>query len=356
MAFRLLYLVFRQLMAWLGLLARGSRSKNAEILVLRHEVAVLRRQICRPRLSWADRAVFAALTRLLNQAAHLQRIVTPATVLRWHRDLVTRRWTQPRRRRTGGRCTAPELHRLVLRLASENSTWGYRRIHGELAGLGYQLAPSTMWSTLKRAGIDPAPRREGPSWREFLRAQAHGILATDFFCVDTVLLHRLYVLFVVEHATRRVHLLGITANPTGAWVAQQARNLLGDLGDRAAQFNFLIRDRDTKFTSIFDAVFASEAIRILRTPVRAPRANAIAERWIGTVRRELLDRMLILTRRQLETVLAEYVTHFNTHRPHRTLNQAAPLQPLPPPAAPSQLHVQRRDRLGGLIHEYSQAA
>jgi len=254
-AIRLLYLILRQVMAWFGLLARNSRSKNAEILVLRHEVAVLRRQVRRPRLSWADRAVFAALTRLLNQAAHLQRIVTPATVLRWHRDLVTRRWTQPRRRRTGGRCTAPELRRLVLRLASENSTWGYRRIHGELAGLGYQLAPSTVWLILKRAGIDPAPRRNGPTWQEFLRAQAHGILATDFFCVDTVLLHRLYVLFVVEHATRRAHLLGITANPTGAWVAQQARNLLIDLGDRAAQFKFLIRDRDSKFTDVFDAVF-----------------------------------------------------------------------------------------------------
>jgi putative transposase len=213
-----------------------------------------------------------------------------------------------------------------------------------------------VWSILKRAGIDPAPRREGPSWRESLRAQAHGILATDFFCVDTLLLHRLYVLFVVEHVTRRVHLLGITANPTGAWVAQQARNLLMDLGDRAAQFKFLIRDRDSKFTDVFDAVFASDAIRILRTPVRAPRANAIAERWIGTVRRELLDRMLILNRHQLEAVLAEYVAHFNTHRPHRTLNQAAPLQPLPTPASPSQLRVRRRDQLGGLIHEYSQAA
>ena len=176
-----------------------------------------------------------------------------------------------------------------------------------------------MWSILKRAGIDPAPRRNGPSWREFLRAQAHGILATDFFCVDTVLLHRLYVLFIVENATRRVHLLGITANPTGAWVAQQARNLLMDLGDRAAQFRFFIRDRDSKLTDVFDAVCASQAIRILRTPVRAPRANAIAERWIGTLRRELLDRILILNRRHLEHVLAEYTTHFNQHRPHRIL-------------------------------------
>ena len=332
MAVRLLYLIFRQVIAWFGLLARNSRSKNAEIMVLRHEVAVLRRQVHRPRLSWADRAVFAALTRLLSRAGHLHRIITPATIVRWHRDLVTRRWTQPRRRRTGGRCTAPELRRLVLPMASENSTWGYRRIHGELAGPGYQLAPSTVWSILKQAGIDPAPHRKGPSWPEYLRTQAHGILATDFFCIDTVLLQRLYVLFVVEHATRRVHLLGITANPTGAWViTQQARNLLMDLGDRATQFRFFIRDRDSKFTAVFDTVFASETIRILRTPVRAPRANGIAERWIGTVRRELLDRMLILNRRHLETVLTEYVAHFNTHRPHRTLDQAAPLRVLPPP-------------------------
>jgi transposase InsO family protein len=255
-----------------------------------------------------------------------------------------------------GRRTAPELRRLVLRLAAENSSWGYRRIHGELAGLGYQIAASTVWSILKRAGIDPAPRRDGPSWRQFLRVQARGIVATDFFCVDTLLLQRLYVLFVVEHATRRVHLLGVTANPSGAWVAQQARNFLMDLGDRATQFTVLIRDRDSKFTGVFDAVFASEGISGQRTPVRAPRANAIAERWIGTVRRELLDRMLIINRRHLTAVLTQYMAHFNHHRPHRALNQAAPLKSLSPPASPSQLHLRRRDLLGGLIHEYAQAA
>jgi putative transposase len=324
--------------------------------VLRHEVAVLRRQVRRPRLSWADRAVFATLTRLPSQAGPLQRIVTPATIVRWHRDLVTRRWTQPRRRHSGGRDTAVEVRRLVLRLASENSTWRYRRIQGELAGLGYPMAPSTVWSILKRAGVDPAPRRNGPTWRQFLTAPAHGILATDFFCVDTLLGHRLYVLFVVEHATRRVHLLGITANPTAAWITQQARNLLMHLGDRAAAFAFLIRDRDSKFTDTFDAVFASEGIRILRTPVRAPRANAIAERWIGTLRREILDRMLIVNRRHLETVLAEYVAHFNAHRPHRALHQAAPLKPLPQLASPPHLRLRRRNRIGGLIHEYAQVA
>jgi putative transposase len=340
-AVQLLYLIFRQIMAWLGLLARSAQSKNAEILVLRHEVAVLRRQVNRPRLSWADRAVLAALTGLLSRACRLHRIVTPATILRWHRDLVKRRWTQPRDHRTGGRRTPPELRRLVLRLAAENSSWGYRRIHGELAGLGYQIAASTVWSILKRAGIDPAPRREGPSWRQFLRGQARGILATDFFCVDTLLLQRLYVLFVVEHATRRIHLLGVTANPGGGWVAQHARNFLMDLGDRAAEFRFLVRDRDSTFTSVFDAVFASEGIQILRTPVRAPQANAIAERWIGTVRRELLDRILIVNRRHLTAVLTEYVAHYNHHRPHRALLQAAPLRSLPPPASPSQLHLRR---------------
>ena len=245
---------------------------------------------------------------------------------------------------------------MVLRRAVENSSWGYRRIQGELAGLGYQIGASTVWSILKRAGIDPAPRRDGPSWRQFLQIQARGILATDFFCVDTLLLQRLYVLFVVEHATRRVHLLGVTANPSGAWVAQQARNLMMDLGDRAAQFKILIRDRDSKFTSVFDAVFASEGIGILRIPVRAPQANAIAERWIATVRRELLDRLLIVNHRHLMAVLTEYVAHFNHHRPHRALNQAAPLKSLPPPASPSQVHLRRRDRLDGLIHEYTQVA
>jgi putative transposase len=355
-AVQLLYLIFRQIMAWLGLLARSAQSKNAEILVLRHEVAVLRRQVNRPRLSWADRAVLAALTGLLSRACRLHRIVTPATILRWHRDLVKRRWTQPRHHRTGGRRVPPELRRLVLRLAAENSSWGYRRIHGELAGLGYQIAASTVWSILKRAGIDPAPRREGPSWRQFLRGQARGILATDFFCVDTLLLQRLYVLFVVEHATRRIHLLGVTANPGGGWVAQHARNFLMDLGDRAAEFRFLVRDRDSTFTSVFDAVFANEGIQILHTPVRAPQANAIAERWIGTVRRELLDRILIVNRRHLTAVLTEYVAHYNHHRPHRALLQAAPLRSLPPPASPSQLHLRRRDLLDGLIHEYAQVA
>jgi transposase InsO family protein len=346
MTFRLLYLIFCQLLGWLGLLAREQASKNAEILVLRHEVAVLRRQVSRPRSSWPDRVILAALTRLLPKQHRRHRFVTPDTLLRWHRNLVRRRWTYPHGQ-PGRPTMRPELRRLILRMAAENPTWGYRRIHGELVQLGYRVTPSTVWRLLKRAGIDPAPRRAELTWRQFLSAQAQSMLACDLFHVDTVLLRRLYVLFVLEVASRRVHILGVTTNPTGAWVTQQARNLLMDLGDRVGRFRFLIRDRDAKFTDGFDAVFASEGVRILRTPVRAPRANTFAERWVGTVRREVLDRMLVVGQRQLETVLAEYVAHYNEHRPHRALGQASPLGAVPPFASLADMQVVRVDRLAG---------
>jgi transposase InsO family protein len=218
------------------------------------------------------------------------------------------------------------------------------------------VAASTVWLLLKQAGIDPAPRRAGLTWRQFLSAQAQGILACACFHVDTVLLHRLSGLFVLELATRRVHILGVTANPTGGWMAQQARNLLMDLADRTGRFKFLIRDRDTKFTGTFDVVFASEGIRILRTPVRAPRANAVAERWVGTVRRELLDRMLLVSRRHLEQTVSDYVAHYNEHRPHRFLGQAPPLGAVPQSVPAASARIRRLDRLGGLIHEYAQVA
>ena len=277
---------------------RTDIDKEVEILVLRHQLAVLRRQVGKVRTEPADRAVLALLSRLLPRARWPTFFVTPATLLRWHRDAVRRKWTYPSHR--GGRPpVAAEIRTLVLRLATENPCWGHRRIRGELLGLGFKVAPSTVWLILKRAGIDPAPRRTGPTWTQFLSAQAKTMLAGDFFTVDTVFLKRIHVLFFIEIASRRVDLAGLTANPNGTWVIQQARNLLMDLDERADQLRFLIRDRDTKFPASFDDVFTSVGIKIIKTPPRAPRANAIAERWVGTARRECTDRMLIFGERHL---------------------------------------------------------
>jgi putative transposase len=353
-AFRLAYLMLARILSWLALLARSDAAKDVEILVLRHEVAVLRRQTPRPPLTWVDRALLSALSRLLPARLHQLRIVSPRTLLRWHAQLVARRWTYPRR--PGRPPVAHATRALVLQLARENPTWGYRRIQGELTGLGRPVAASTVWKILKAAGLDPAPLRSGPSWKQFLTAQAHAILAIDFAHVDTVFLRRLYALIVIEHATRRVHIAGITAHPTGAWVDQQARNLLMDLGDRAAGFRFLIRDRDSKFTGAFDAVFTASDIEVIKTPVQAPRANAFAERWIGTLRRECLDHILITGTRHLALVLREYVEHYNTHRPHRSLQQHPPAGRTASPNSDSPIRLLRRDRLGGLIHEYLQVA
>jgi putative transposase len=354
---RFAYLAVLRLFGWLDLLARSDRAKDAEILILRHQVAVLQRQVKAPRLSWADRAVLPALARLLPSAQlrQLRLIVSPRTLLRWHADLARRKWAYPRR--TPGRPrTGQSVRALVLEMARDIPSWGYRRIHGELAGLRYKVAPSTVWRILKDAGIDPAPRRSGQSWRAFLDAQAKTILAADFFHVDTVLLRRLYELFFIEHGTRRVHLAGITAHPTGEWVTQQARNLLMNLDDHADSLKFLIRDRDAKFTAAFDAVLTAVGLRIIKTPVRAPRANAIAERWISSARHECLDRMLITGERHLRLVLSEYVDHYNVHRPHRALGQSPPAGRERPPTMDPDVRVLRRDRLGGLIREYAQVA
>jgi hypothetical protein len=354
-ALQLIYMTFTRVLGWMVLLLRSDTAKEIEILVLRHQLAVLQRNTARPRMNWADRALIAGLTRLLPTRRRLGLLVTPATILRWHRQLVSRRWTTPPAPR--GRPAIPAgLRALAVRLATENPIWGYRRIHGELTGLGYQIGASTIWKVLHSAGIDPSTRRAGPSWVEFLRAQAQGILSCDLFHLDTITLHRLFGFFVIEHATRRVHILGVTAHPTSAWLTQQARNLSMDLDETGQRFRFLIRDRDAKFTAAFDAVFTALNITIIKTPVRAPRANAIAERFVGTLRRELLDRILILNQRHAATVLGEFEHHFNDHRPHRTLGQAAPLRPLPQRTKTKIDRVRRHNRLGGLLHEYQQVA
>jgi putative transposase len=354
---RFAYLAVVRMFGWLALLACSDRAKDAEILLLRHQVAVLQRQVKTPRLSWADRAVLAALARLLpaSYLRQLRLIISPRTLLRWHARLVRRRWTYPRRA-PGRSRTAAAVRALVLEMARDNPGCGYRRIHGELTGLGHTIAASTVWQILSDAGIDSTPERSGKPWRAFLDAQAKTILAVDFFHVDTVFLRRLYVLFFVEHDRRKVHLAGITAHPTGEWVTQQARNLLMALEDRADGFKFVIRDRDAKFTAAFDAIFTPIGVRMIRTPVQAPRANAIAERWIASARRECLDRMLITGERHLRLVLGEYIDHYNSHRPHRTLQQDPPAGRVHLPGDVTGLRVLRRDRLGGLIHEYSQVA
>jgi transposase InsO family protein len=328
-----------------------------EIAVLRHQMAVLRRQVPRPRYTPADRMLLAALAKLLPRERWAAFLVTPSTLLCWHRELIARRWTYPHTGRDR-RGLDEQVVDLVVRLARENPRWGYLRIVGECLNLGVRVSATSVRRILRRHRIGPAPRRDGPTWSQFLRTQAGGLLATDFFSVETVGLTRLYVLFVIEVHQRAVYLLGITAHPTGTWVAQQARNLLMDLEEQASRFRYLIRDRDAKFTAAFDTVFGASGIDVVKIPPRAPRANAYAERWVATVRAECLDWTLIWNERQLSRVLTEYRRHYNSVRPHRSLD----LQP-PSPARLTLVEsgtvaapVQRVDVLGGLIHEYHRAA
>jgi len=358
---KIVYMLTCRVLSSAALGFRCDRAKDAELLVLRHENAVLRRNVGRVRYEPGDRVWFAALARLLPRRRWTGIFpVTPATLLAWHRKLAGSKYDTSKRRKPGRPPTAPGIARLVVRLARENPQWGHRRIQGELAKLGVTVAPSTVWEILRAAGIDPAPRRSGPTWRQFLHAQAAGILAVDFLHVDTVLLKRMYVLVFIEHRTRRMHLGGVTAHPTGDWTVQQARNLALTLGERFEGIRFLIRDRGSNFTASFDAVFQADGTRIMRTAVQAPRMNAICERLVGTLRRELLDRVLILGEAHLRSMLAEYQVHYNTARPHQGIAQRVPdgehdgghLAVADLDRGP----IHRKPVMGGLINEYSRAA
>lgn len=353
MLFAFVYLLLCRLIR----LIRGSDSAfddKVELAVLRHQLAVLKRQVGRPALCHRDRLFMAVLSRALPRNRWSSFVVTPSTLLRWHRELVPRKWTFRHRSVSGRPPISPEVRELILRFARENPRWGCVRIGGELAKLGVRVSASKIRSLLRANGLGPAPRRGGPTWGQFLRAQAQSILALDFFTVETAFLQTLYVLFAIELHSRRVTILRVTRNPNSSWVSQEARNLA--LAERLCGVRFLIHDRDAKFCGPFDELFRSEGVKIIETPIRAPRANAFAERWVRTVRSECLDWLLVVGRRHLERVLGAYTEHYNNARPHRGLGLMSPdHRPVPPPWACG-TRVGRRDVLGGLIHEYERAA
>ncbi len=353
----LLYLVLRALVRLVvsgGQRGRDDGAKDLEIVVLRHQLRVLQRKAGPPKLRARDRVLLAAASQAMPRDRWVAFLVTPATLLRWHRELVRRKWAYRRTGRAGRTPIDAEVRELILRLGRENPRWGCVRIQGELRKLGIRVGATTIRTLLRTAGAGPAPRRTGPSWTEFLRAQAGGIIACDFFTVETAWLRTLYVLVFIELGSRRISVSPSTAHPDSAWVTQQARNLVLELDDRSIPVRFLIRDRDTKFTRTFDEVFRSEGARVIRTPIRAPNANAYAERVIETIRAECLDWTLNLGRRHLDRTLRTYADHYNRARPHRALDLAPPLSeasdPVPAPVSPRD--VRRRDLLGGLIHEY----
>ena len=365
MLLRLAYLGVTNALAMLRLLARSDRDKDVEILALRHQITVLQRHLGQRKVRFApaDRAFLSALLHRLPlpMLRRARLLVRPDTVLRWHRDLLARRHAaQSRPQRPGRPRTVHSLRMLVLRLAKENPHWGYRRIHGELLVLGITVAASTVWEMLREAGIDPAPERAASTWADFLRSQADALLACDFFETLTVSGTRVYVLAVIEHAHRRIRVLGATAHPTATWVTQAARNLVMDLEDTGCRARFLIRDRDGKFPRGFDVVLTDAGIEVVLSGVRIPRMNSIMERWIQSCRRELLDRTLIWNQRHLLHTLREFEQFYNSHRPHQGIANTRPLHPLPSPITDpvqiARLDIRRRERLGGILHEYQHAA
>jgi putative transposase len=365
MLLRLAYLTVTNVFAMLRLLPTSDRDKDAEILALRHQIMVLERQFGNNRVQFTpgDRAFLAALLHRLppNALRRVRLVVHPDTVLRWHRNLIARRHAAASRPKRPGRPrTVCSIRLLVLRLAHENPGWGYRRIHGELVVLQIKVAASTVWEILREAGIDPVPGRASSTWADFLRSQADTLLACDFLETVTLSGARLYVFAVIEHASRHIRILGATAHPTASWVTQAAKNLVMDLEDAGCRARFLIRDRDGKYPALFNAILADAGIEVVLSGVQVPRMNSIMERWVQTCRRELLDRTLIWNQRHLLHALREFEQFYNYHRPHQGIDNARPMRPLPVPiTVPDQiarLDIRRRDRLGGILHEYEHAA
>ncbi|MCP4958013.1 MAG: transposase [Actinomycetia bacterium] len=357
--FRILYRFLASL-ARLGV--RSGCSKDLEIIVLRHQLSVLRRQVGRPAIADGDRTLLGAIAAALPRPLRHGWLVTPETLLRWRRRRIARHWTQPPQQPRRGRpATSRELRELIVRLAHENPTWGHRRIQGELARLGHKIAKTTVWQILTDNNIDPSPNRSEVSWTEFLHSQA--AVACDFFTVDTPFLRRYYALFFIKVATREVFFAGVTANPTGAWATQAARNLFITHSERLQDARALVRDRGSQFIDSFDEIFRTEGMKILKAPARTPVANTFAERWIGSIRRELLKqpnglpRTIIWNRHQLERLVIDYIAHHNQHRPHQSLDQRPPT-PIdkPPDTPPATVTVLRTSRCDGLIHEYRNAA
>jgi transposase InsO family protein len=365
MLLRLAYLGITNAFALLRRLPGGDHDKDIEILSLRHQLAVLQRQLDGQQIRFepVDRAWLAALLQPLPRPVlrRLRLLVRPDTILKWHRDLLARRHAAASRPRRRGRPrTLRSIRALVLRLARENGSWGYRRVHGELLTLGIRVAPSTVWEILHEADIDPSPDRTITTWTDFLRSQADALLAADFIETVTLTGARMYILTVIEHASRRIRVLGVTAHPTAAWVGQAARNLVMDLDDAGCKARFLIRDRDGKYPAMFDAILADAGIQVVLSGIQVPRMNAIIERWVRTCRRELLDRTLIWNQRHLLHALRQYERFYNLHRPHQGIANVRPLKPLPEPIIDpdrlARLNIHRRDRLGGVLHEHEHAA
>jgi len=355
--------IFKVFLTLFRLGFHSDQEKDLEILLLRHQLNIFERK--RNQIVRADRvdrmllSVLADRLKLISgrstsKLSDIIRIFQPETVLRWHRELVRRKWTYPLKRKGGRSPIDQELEKLILRLAKENPRWGYGKIEGELLKLGFKVSRTTIRNTLQKHAILPASVRGGSiGWRHLMAHYKEQILATDFFTVETIRLRTLYVLFFIELGTRGVHISGVTLNPDGAWTAQQARQLVWEMEDRKDEFHFLIHDNDTKFTDKFDAVFRSEGMRVIRTPYQAPNANAFAERWVRTVREEFLDHILVLNEAHLRNVLREYVEdYYNSARPHQGIGQGITWPRGQPVGSGA---VQKRRVLGGIIHDYYRA-